>query len=159
MTRVRDSDDQWIWMTLEGRMSLTTSLRTTSQSVSTLDLARELAVRTPSKIVLLVVDGLGGLPDRTTGLTELETADVHNLDLLAYHSDVGLTEPLAPGVTVGSGPGYLALFGYDPMQLRLGRGASSALGVCFPLLAGDVVARINFATIDDSGTVVDRRAG
>ncbi len=128
-------------------------------AVSTLDIARELAIQTPSKIILLVIDGLGGLPHPDTGLTELETANIHNLSLLAWHSDVGLTQPLAPGVTVGSGPGHLALFGYDPLQYRLGRGASSALGTGFPLLPGDVVARINFATADGTGIITDRRAG
>ncbi|HEX9016399.1 MAG TPA: 2,3-bisphosphoglycerate-independent phosphoglycerate mutase [Chloroflexota bacterium] len=132
---------------------------TASTVVSTLDLAKELAVRTPSRIVLLVIDGLGGLPSDSTGRTELETADVHNLDLLAWHSEVGLTVPLAPGITVGSGPGHLALFGYDPLEYRLGRGASSALGVDFPLRPGDVVARINFAAVDGAGLVLDRRAG
>lgn len=127
--------------------------------ISTLDIARELSVPTPSRIVLLVVDGLGGLPDPATGLTELEAAHLPNLDRLATQSDVGLTEPLLPGVTVGSGPGHLALFGYDPLRYRIQRGATSAMGIGFPLMPGDVAARINFATVDQRGFVVDRRAG
>ena len=127
--------------------------------VSTLDIARELSVSTSSRIVLLVVDGLGGLPDPATGLTELEAARLPNLDRLAARSDLGLTEPLLPGVTVGSGPGHLALFGYDPLRYRIQRGATSAMGIGFPLMPGDVAARINFATVDQQGLVVDRRAG
>ena len=130
-----------------------------SEEPSTLEVARELAVPTPSKIVLLVIDGLGGLPHPVTGLTELETAALPNLDRLARRSDAGLTVPLLPGVTVGSGPGHLALFGYDPWRFRIGRGATSALGVGFPLQPGDVAARINFATVDGRGVVLDRRAG
>lgn len=128
-------------------------------NVPTLEIARELAIETPSKIVLLVMDGLGGLPDPSTGLTEMETASLPNLDRLARRAEVGLTEPMLPGVTVGSGPGHLALFGYDPLSFRLGRGASSALGIGFPLMRGDVAARINFATVDDRGLIVNRRAG
>lgn len=126
---------------------------------STLELARELSVATSSKIVLLVIDGLGGLPDPETGLTELEAAHLPNLGRLAANSEVGLTVPLAVGVTVGSGPGHLALFGYDPLQFRFRRGATSAMGIGFPLQPGDVAARANFATVDDSGLIVDRRAG
>ena len=129
------------------------------EAASTLEIARELAVATPSKIVLLVIDGLGGFPDPETGLTELEAAELPNLDLLAAGSELGLTEPVAPGVTVGSGPGHLALFGYDPLRFRVGRGATSALGIGFPLKPGDVAARVNFATVGESGVVLDRRAG
>ncbi len=128
-------------------------------TVSTLEIARELAVSTSSKIVLLVMDGLGGLPNAETGLTELETACLPNLDRLTATSDVGLTEPLMPGVTVGSGPGHLALFGYDPLRFRFRRGATSAMGIGFPLQPGDVAARANFATLDERGLIVDRRAG
>ncbi len=126
---------------------------------STLEIARELSVSTPSKIVLLVIDGLGGLPHPETGLTELETAHIPHLDRLAGQSEVGLTEPLLPGVTVGSGPGHMALFGYDPLQFQFNRGATSAMGIGFPLVPGDLAARINFATFDERGLVVDRRAG
>jgi len=129
------------------------------RETSTLEIARELAVSTPSKIVLLVVDGLGGLPDPETGLTELETADHPNMDRLAACSDVGLTVPLMPGVTVGSGPGHLALFGYDPLRFRFRRGATSAMGIGFPMVPGDVAARANFATVDENGLILDRRAG
>ncbi|MGI5835178.1 MAG: 2,3-bisphosphoglycerate-independent phosphoglycerate mutase [Chloroflexota bacterium] len=128
-------------------------------SISTLEIARDLAVSSPTKIVLLVIDGLGGLPNPETGLTELETAHLPNLDRLAAASDVGLTVPLATGVTVGSGPGHLALFGYDPLQFCFRRGATSAMGVGFPMKPGDVAARMNFGTIDDEGLIVDRRAG
>lgn len=128
-------------------------------NTSTLELARELAVSTPTKIVLLVIDGLGGLPQPETGLTELETADLPNLDRLAACSDVGLTVPLAPGVTVGSGPGHLALFGYDPLRFRFQRGALSAMGIGFDMQPGDVAARCNFATVDERGLIIDRRAG
>ena len=124
-----------------------------------MEIARELAISTPSKILLMVIDGLGGLPDAETGLTELEAATLPNLDRLAGVSDVGLTVPIAPGITVGSGPGHLALFGYDPLQFQFRRGALSAMGIGFDLQPGDVAARCNFATIDERGLIVDRRAG
>lgn len=119
----------------------------------------QLALQTPSKIVLFVIDGLGGLPDPQTGRTELETASMPNLDRLADRSIVGLSEPVGMGITAGSGPGHLALFGYDPLEWPVGRGILSALGVGFPVERDDVAARINFATFDQSGNVVDRRAG
>jgi 2,3-bisphosphoglycerate-independent phosphoglycerate mutase len=127
--------------------------------VISIDLIRELATSTPSKIVLLVMDGVGGLPDAQTGLTELETALSPNLDRLAADGITGLVEPVGPGITPGSGPGHLALFGYDPIANMVGRGALSALGVGFKLERDDVAARINFATVDDEGRVTDRRAG
>lgn len=111
------------------------------------------------KIVLLVMDGLGGLPDPRTGKTELETARTPNLDALAARSSLGAHVPVSPGVAPGSGPGHLSLFGYDPVKYLIGRGALSALGVGFDLRAGDLAARLNLATLDEGGMVKDRRAG
>lgn len=112
-----------------------------------------------SRIVLVVMDGLGGLPRPETGRTELETAATPNLDRLARSGSVGLIDPVAPGVAPGSGPGHLALFGYDPVRWVIGRGVLSALGVGFDLREGDVAVRLNFATLDAEGRVTDRRAG
>ena len=123
------------------------------------ELLQELILETPSKIVLFVIDGLGGLPDPATGRTELETANTPTLDRLASRSICGLSEPVGAGIAPGSGPGHLALFGWDPIANLVGRGILSALGVDFPLEPSDVAARINFATIDDAGNVTDRRAG
>ncbi len=112
-----------------------------------------------TKIVLLVLDGLGGMPMGPVGPTELEYAHTVNLDTLAADGTLGMHIPLAPGVAPGSGPAHLALFGYDPFKYNIGRGALSAAGVGLDLQPGDVVARGNFATLDDQGRVVDRRAG
>lgn len=111
-----------------------------------------------SKMVLLVIDGLGGLPHPVTGLTELETARTPNLDSLARDSICGLVHAIGPGITPGSGPGHLALFGYDPLSCEVGRGVLSALGVGIELSTEDLAARVNFCTVED-GKVVDRRAG
>ena len=111
------------------------------------------------KIVLLVMDGLGGLPHPETGLTELETARTPTLDRLAERSSLGSLLPVSPGITPGSGPGHLSLFGYDPARFTVGRGALSALGVGFGLKAGDLAARLNLATLDREGRIQDRRAG
>jgi 2,3-bisphosphoglycerate-independent phosphoglycerate mutase len=124
-----------------------------------LDLMRELSVSTDSKIVLLVLDGLGGLPMDPFGRTELEAANTPNLDALAARSDLGLSRPVAAGVSPGSGPGHLALFGYNPLEYEVGRGVLSALGIGFELGENDLAARINFATKDESGRISDRRAG
>jgi 2,3-bisphosphoglycerate-independent phosphoglycerate mutase len=122
------------------------------------ELMSDLSLKTPSKIVLFVMDGLGGLP-MATGLTELATASTPNLDALARDSICGLSIPVAPGITPGSGPAHLALFGYDPIASNVGRGVLSALGIGFPLEPTDLAARVNFATVDGQGRVVDRRAG
>lgn len=111
------------------------------------------------KIVLLVMDGLGGLPHPASGLTELETARTPHMDALAAHGSLGMTVMVKEGITPGSGPGHLALFGYDPMKTVIGRGALSALGVGLELQPGDVAARLNLATFDGGGLVTDRRAG
>ena len=116
-------------------------------------------VSTSSKIVLLVVDGLGGLARPETGRSELETANLPNLDAMARESACGLTTPVLPGVAPGSGPGHLALFGYNPLKYIIGRGALEALGIDVELRPGDVAARGNFCTVDGSGSLVDRRAG
>ena len=114
---------------------------------------------TPTKIVFLVVDGLGGTAHPDTGKSELETANLPNLDRLAGISACGLTTPVAAGITPGSGPGHMALFGYDPVKYLMGRGVLEALGIGVELGEGDVAARGNFCTIDADGLLVDRRAG
>ena len=116
-------------------------------------------VSTSSKMVLLVVDGLGGLAHPETKLSELETANIPNLDAMAQESACGLTTPVLPGIAPGSGPGHLALFGYDPLKYIIGRGALEALGIDVDLQPGDVAARGNFCTVDDEGLLTDRRAG
>ena len=120
---------------------------------------RDCYTNTPSKMVLLVADGLGGLAHPETGKSELETARTPNLDALAQKSACGLTTPVLPGVAPGSGPGHLALFGYDPLKHQIGRGALEALGIEVELAPGDVAARGNFCTIDEGGMLTDRRAG
>lgn len=112
-----------------------------------------------SKIVLFVIDGVGGLPRPETGLTELETAKTPNLDKLAAKGITGMTMPIAPGVTPGSGVAHLALFGYDPIKYAIGRGAVAAYGVGLEMEEGDVAVRINFAGYSPAGAVLDRRAG
>ena len=118
----------------------------------------EICMETGSKIVMLVVDGLGGLPDPTTGKSELETAHLPNLDKLAQISEAGVTTPVLPGITPGSGPGHMALFGYDPIKYLVGRGACESLGVDIQLGPNAVAARANFCTLDSEGKIIDRRA-
>jgi 2,3-bisphosphoglycerate-independent phosphoglycerate mutase len=120
---------------------------------------KKLIVPAQTKIVMLIMDGLGGLPREPGGRTELETARTPNLDNLAALSALGLSQPAGPGITVGSGPGHLAIFGYDPVQYEIGRGALEALGVDFELCPDDVAARGNFCTVDEHGLLTDRRAG
>ncbi|HCS40005.1 MAG TPA: phosphoglycerate mutase [Anaerolineaceae bacterium] len=124
-----------------------------------LDFLRRMTIPAKTKIVMLILDGLGGLPMQPGGLTELETANTPNLDKLASLSALGLTVPAAYGITPGSGPGHLGIFGYDPIQHEIGRGALEALGVDFDLRPDDIAARGNFCLLDDKGVLVDRRAG
>src|SRR6266481_3614119 len=120
----------------------------------------ELTLKTKSKLVLTVLDGLGDLATREQGfVTPLEAAHTPNLDALACDSAQGRMLPVAPGITPGSGPGHLGLFGYDPLEFQVGRGVIEALGLGLELRAGDVAARANFCTLDEKGIVTDRRAG
>jgi 2,3-bisphosphoglycerate-independent phosphoglycerate mutase len=123
------------------------------------DLMRELAKDDGGKIVLLVLDGLGGLPMGIYTQTTLEYADTPNMDRLASEGCQGLSHPIARGITPGSGPAHLALFGYDPIATPVGRGILSALGIGFDLHDEDVAARGNFCTVDEAGNIIDRRAG
>ena len=124
-----------------------------------LDVVAPLVVENSTKIVLLSLDGLGGLPHPDTGKSEMETARLPHLDALATRAACGLIRHVAPGITPGSGPGHLGLFGYDPLFYQVGRGVLEALGIEFDLRAGDVAARGNFCTVDDRGLITDRRAG
>lgn len=124
-----------------------------------LDLMKQISISSPTKIVLLVIDGLGGLPNPKTGKTELETANTPNLDQLAIKGICGLIDPVSPGITPGSAPSHLALFGYDPVGFNIGRGVLEAMGIDFDLQPGDIAARGNFCTVDEAGLVTDRRAG
>ncbi|HAY80884.1 MAG TPA: phosphoglycerate mutase [Planctomycetaceae bacterium] len=123
------------------------------------ELTRELQVKNDSKIVMMVADGLGGLPLQAGGKTELETAATPNLDALAARGVQGASIPVLPGISPGSGPGHLGLFGYDPLKYQIGRGALEATGIGFALQQGDVAIRCNFCTLDADGNISDRRAG
>jgi 2,3-bisphosphoglycerate-independent phosphoglycerate mutase len=116
------------------------------------------AQQTPSRILYLVMDGLGDIPG-DDGLTPLAAARRPNLDRLVTEGCCGRFDPVGPGITPGSGPGHLGLFGYDPTEYEIGRGVLSAVGIDFPLRAGDVAARFNFCTLDAAGNITDRRAG
>jgi len=122
-------------------------------------LMKKLQKKNDSKIVLLVSDGLGGLPLEPGGKTELETANTPHLDALAKRGTLGRSIPVLPGITPGSGPGHLGLFGYDPLQFDIGRGVLEALGIDFELGPDDVAIRGNFCSVDDQGNISDRRAG
>src|SRR5947209_3195641 len=123
------------------------------------ELIRDLREPNDTKIALLVADGLGGLPLEPGGKTELESARTPNLDLLVREGVCGLSLPVLPGITPGSGPGHLGLFGYDPLRHRIGRGILEALGIHFEVGPRDVAARGNFCTVDAAGLITDRRAG
>ena len=120
---------------------------------------KKISRTSPSKIVLLILDGVGGLPLAKTGRTELESARKPNLNCIARDSLCGLTDPVSPGITPGSAPGHLAIFGYDPVKYNIGRGIVEALGIDVELKPDDIAARGNFCTLDDKGIITDRRAG
>ena len=124
-----------------------------------LDVIAPLVIPNTTKIVLVSLDGLGGLPRPETGRSELETARLPNLSQLASEAACGLIRHVAPGITPGSGPGHLGLFGYDPLRFQVGRGVLEALGIEFDLRPGDIAARGNFCTVDRAGRIKDRRAG
>ena len=126
--------------------------------MSEIDMLSGLSAASSSRMILLVLDGLGGLPHPDTGLTELETARTPNLDALARESICGLIHAIGPGITPGSGPAHMALFGYDPVRFEIGRGVLSAVGVGMELGPDDLAARVNFCTVED-GVITDRRAG
>ncbi len=120
---------------------------------------QEMTVDNGAKIVLLLMDGLGGLPMKAGGLTALETANTPNMDALTARASLGLSTVVSPGFSPGSGPGHLALFGYDPLEHKIGRGVLEALGIGFNLQPDDVAIRCNFCTTDENGLITDRRAG
>lgn len=123
------------------------------------DIIKKLSVESESKVVLLIMDGLGGVPAGPQNKTELEAASTPNLDELAKESVCGLHQPIGSGITPGSGPAHLSVFGYDPIKHQIGRGVLEALGINFELGDGDVAARGNFCTVDGEGKITDRRAG
>lgn len=123
------------------------------------NLIDSLVQRNHSKIIFLIMDGLGGMPVPGGDKTELETAITPNLDGLAKKSICGLLDPVGPGITPGSGPAHFALFGYDPVENNIGRGLLEAAGIDYPMTENDLLIRINFATVDGNGLITDRRAG
>lgn len=123
------------------------------------ELIQSLKTDEGGKIVMVVSDGIGGLPLQPGGPTELEAASTPNLDQLAAKGVSGMSLPILPGITPGSGPGHLGLFGYDPLVFQIGRGVLEAAGIAFPVGPNDVCIRCNFCTIDENGLIVDRRAG
>lgn len=123
------------------------------------DLIDSLIIANSTKIVFLIMDGLGGIPAAGKPGTELETARTPHLDEIARQSVCGLLDPVGPGITPGSGPAHFALFGYDPVRNNVGRGILEAAGIDFPMTERDLLIRINFATMDESGLITDRRAG
>ena len=127
--------------------------------MTSLELIQRLARDTGGKILMLVMDGVGGLPVEPDGPTELEFARTPNLDRLAREGSVGLSIPIARGIAPGSGPAHLALFGYDPLAYEIGRGVLEAVGVGLEVHLGDVAARGNFCTVNEQGLITDRRAG
>ena len=120
---------------------------------------KKISRTSPSKIVFLIIDGVGGLPHPESGKTELESARKPNLSRIARDSLCGLIDPISPGITPGSAPGHLAIFGYDPIKYSIGRGVVEALGIDLELKPDDIAARGNFCTVDDRGIIIDRRAG
>ena len=123
------------------------------------ELIQSLKTDEGGKIVMVVSDGIGGLPLQPGGPTELEAASTPNLDQLAAKGVSGMSLPILPGITPGSGPGHLVLFGYDPLVFQIGRGVLEAAGIAFPVGPNDVCIRCNFCTIDENGLITDRRAG
>lgn len=121
--------------------------------------AELLGLKNERRIVFLVMDGLGDLPAEGRPETPLEAARKPNIEALLPYAALGLFDPVEPGITPGSGPGHLGLFGYDPRHHLIGRGVLEALGIDFPLADSDVAARFNFCTLDSSRRIVDRRAG
>ena len=124
-----------------------------------LTLINEMAVDNDLKIILLLMDGLGGIPLRPGGQTELEAAHTPNMDSLTKYASLGMSTVVAPGFSPGSGPGHMSLFGYDPLITLIGRGVLEALGIGFDLSPNDVAIRCNFCTLDSDGNIADRRAG
>jgi len=124
-----------------------------------LDDLKSLAIPAQTRIVLLVLDGVGGLPRTGDSKTELEVAHIPNLDRLAGQGNLGLADPVAPGITPGSGPGHLGLFGYDPLQFRIGRGVLESVGIDLEMTECDLAARGNFCSVNAAGLITDRRAG